>query len=375
MLMTRRFWLGLAITLGLLFLFLWKIDFEQTGRELRDANYAYYLPAVALYFLTLAFRSLRWRLLLLHLKPIPATRLYPIVAIGYLANNILPLRLGEFVRAHFLGDREGVSKASGLATIGMERVLDGLTLLLFAAVMWPLLPWTDVLRSDDGDPKAFWIAVSALVALGFVVGFGLLVLLAVSPRAVQRLASLLASLTPLSLRPKVEAVVYLLIDGLQAVRSPTKLAAVLVLSAPVWLTEAAVYYIIALSFDLDQPFQVILLMTATSNLATAVPSTIGGIGPFEVVAKSTLVAFGVTGEAAAAYAFFVHIVVLWLPVNILGVLFLWRENFSFLQLARNRPIDLSPDTNVDVALAQARTPARGVGEYDSVAGAVDEEKE
>ena len=141
------------------------------------------------------------------------------------------------------------------------------------------------------------------------------------------------------------------------------------------MTEAAVYYIIALSFDLDQPFQVILLMTATSNLATAVPSTIGGIGPFEVVAKSTLVAFGVTGEAAAAYAFFVHIVVLWLPVNILGVLFLWRENFSFLQLARSRPIDLSPDTNVDVALAQARTPARGVGEYDSVAGAVDEEKE
>ena len=125
-----------------------------------------------------------------------------------------------------------------------------------------------------------------------------------------------------------------------AFRSPRKLALISLLSLPVWLTEAATYYIVAISFGLDQPFQVILLVTATSNLATAVPSSIGGIGPFEVVAKSTLVAFGVAGEPAAAYSFFVHIMALWLPVNIMGLLFLWRENLSLSQLARSKQIDI-----------------------------------
>ena len=100
------------------------------------------------------------------------------------------------------------------------------------------------------------------------------------------------------------------------------------------------YYIIAISFDLDVGFDVILLVTVTSNLATAVPSSIGGIGPFEVVAKATLVAFAVDSSSAAAYAFFVHIVALWLPVNIMGMAFLWKENLSIGQLARTGRIDL-----------------------------------
>ena len=151
MLLSRRFWLGIVVTLGFLFLFLWKVDFGETGRELQDANYAYFIPAIACYFLALSVRSLRWRFLLLHLKPVSIPRLYPVVAIGYMANNMLPLRLGELVRAHFLGEKEGISKASVLSTIGVERVLDGLTLLLFAGVVWPFLPWTDVLRNDAGE--------------------------------------------------------------------------------------------------------------------------------------------------------------------------------------------------------------------------------
>jgi len=342
-LLTHRFWLGLVVTVGLLFLFLWKVDFGETGRELRDANYAYFIPAVLVYFIALGFRSLRWRYLLLHLKPISARRLYPVVSIGYLANNILPVRLGELVRAHFLGEKEGVSKASALASIGVERVLDGLTLLFFAAVIWPFLPWTSVLKTDTGDFNILWVAMSALIAALFAAGFLVLVLFATSPRLGRGLAHLLTAVSPRGLGPKVESLIYLLIEGLGALRSPRRLLIIVVLSVPVWLLEASTYYIIAISFNLDQPFQVILLVTATSNLATAVPSSIGGIGPFEVVAKSTLVAFGVGAEAAAAYSFFVHIIALWLPVNILGLLFLWKENLSLAQLARGRRIDLSPE--------------------------------
>ena len=341
MLLTRRFWLVIIVTVGLLVLFLWKVDFGKTGRELHDANYAYLIPAILIYFVALGWRSLRWRYLLLHLKPIPSRRLYPVVCIGYLANNVLPVRLGELVRAHSLSEKEGVSKASALATIGVERVFDGLTLLFFAAVIWPFLPWTAVLRNDSGDVNALWVALSVLVALAFAAGFLVLLLIAVSPGLGRRLAHFLSSLAPRGFGPKVESLIYLLIEGLGALRSPRKLLIISLLSLPAWVLEALVYYIIAFSFNLDQPFQVILLVTATSNLATAIPLSIGGIGPFEVVAKSTLIAFGVAAESAAAYTFFVHIVALWLPVNILGTFFLWKGHLSLAQLARGTGIDLS----------------------------------
>ena len=170
LLLTRRFWLGIVVTLGFLFLFLWKVDFGETGKELQGANYFYFIPAVVCYFLSLAVRSLRWRFLLLHLKPVSISRLYPVVAIGYMANNMLPARLGELVRAHFLGEKEHISKASVFSTIGVERVLDGLTLLLLVAVAWPFLPWTDVLRNDDGELKAAWLVGSIAVTVVFVAG-------------------------------------------------------------------------------------------------------------------------------------------------------------------------------------------------------------
>ena len=341
MFLSRRFWLGLVVTVGLLVLFLWG-DFGEMGSALRDASYVYLIPAVLAYLVALGFRSLRWRYLLLHLKPISPARLYPVVSIGYLANNILPFRLGELVRAHFLGEREGLSKASALSTIVVERVLDGLTLLFFALIIWPFLPWTSVLKSDTGELNTTWLVLSALVAVVFIAGFLVLVLFATSPRLGHKLARLLMVVSPPGLRPKMESFVYLLVEGLGALRSPRKLLVIGLISMPVWLTEAAAYYIIAISFDLGQPFQVLLLVTATSNLATAVPSSIGGIGPFEVVAKSTLVALGVGAGTAAAYSFFIHIITLWLPVNIMGVFFLWREHLSLVQIARSARIDLSP---------------------------------
>ena len=346
MLFTRRFWLGVVVTLGFLALFLWKVDFSETGRELQGASYSFFLPAVLCYFLSLGVRSLRWRLLLLHLKPVSISRLYPVVSIGYMANNILPVRLGELVRAHFLGEKEGVSKASVLSTIGVERVLDGLTLLLFVIIVWPFLPWTDVLRNDEGDLRTAWLVGSVAVALAFLAAFLFVCVLAASPRLGDGLVRVVPALLPAAVRGRVREVLRLLLNGLGALRSPRAFLSICLLSGPVWLLEGMVYYIMALSFDLGQPFSVILLVTATSNLATAIPSSIGGIGPFEVVAKSTLVAFGVGAEAAAAYAFSVHILALWLPVNILGLLFLWRENVSLAQVARTAPLEISAEPPV-----------------------------
>ena len=128
-------------------------------------------------------------------------------------------------------------------------------------------------------------------------------------------------------------------EGLAALNSPKKHAILFLGSLPVWLAEAGVYLIVAYSFSLDTWFDsfwllaaAVLLVTVTSNLITAVPASIGGIGPFEIVAQQTLVALGIGAAAAAAYTVAVHLVALWLPVNIAGVLLLFWHNLSLRRL-------------------------------------------
>ena len=116
--------------------------------------------------------------------------------------------------------------------------------------------------------------------------------------------------------------------------------ALFVYSLPVWLIEGSMYFMLAYSFGIDDYFDsvgvlilMVLLLTATSNLATAIPSAIGGIGPFEIVAQQTLVALGVGASVAGAYSGFVHLVALWLPVNLVGLALLWKSNLSLRDLS------------------------------------------
>ena len=88
----------MGVSVALLALFLLTIDVRRMADALADANYLWVIPAVALYLVSVVFRTLRWRVLLLHMKPVSVARLYPVVVVGYMANNILPVRLGEVVR-------------------------------------------------------------------------------------------------------------------------------------------------------------------------------------------------------------------------------------------------------------------------------------
>ena len=127
----RKLWLGMALSVGLIALFLLTVDLGRMADALADANYIYLIPGVGSYMVSVLFRTFRWRVLLGHLAQVRAARLYPVVVVGYMANNLLPLRLGELVRSYYVGEREGLSKTSALATIMVERVLDALVLLFF----------------------------------------------------------------------------------------------------------------------------------------------------------------------------------------------------------------------------------------------------
>lgn len=351
-----RLWLGIGISVFFLLLMAYNVDLNEIVTSLAEANYLYAVPAIGLYFVAVYFRSIRWRFLLSPLAAIPVNRLYPVVVIGYMANNLMPARLGELVRSYYLARRENISGSSALATIAVERVYDGVTLLAFAAVSVPILLLLGMFDMASEAYRNTAIALAVGIVGIFVAALAVLTF-ATSPWFL-RLLDLALRAVPSVIRPRVQRLAISFIGGLTVLSSPRKHLAVFVLSLPVWLLEGAMYFLISYSFGIDAYFDsvwilllALLLLTATSNLASALPTSVGGIGPFELAAQQTLVVLGVGASVGAVYAGFLHVIALWLPVNIVGLILLWKQNLSLRVLA-----DAPPDANPEFAIGYSGPP-------------------
>ena len=345
MLVSPRILLGMGVSLVFLLLFFLIVDVGEMSQALATAKYRFILPAIALYFVALFFRSLRWQFLLTPVSRIPVARLFPVVTVGYMANNLLPARLGEIARAYYLERREGLSTSTGLATVVVERIYDGLTLLFLVALAVPFLIFGGLVDGSGTTSEITWAIVGGITALVFITAIVVLTLIALKPGFggfIERLANLL----PKPLRPKARELISLFIEGLSVLREPRRHLGLFLLSLPVWLLEGSMYLIVALSFDLPSYFEpaamvipVVILVTAVSNLATSIPSSPGSLGTFEAPAVAALALVGLGagtngGEGVAgAYAVLVHVTAL-LPVTVLGLLYLWFGNLSLSRLLR-----------------------------------------
>jgi uncharacterized protein (TIRG00374 family) len=125
--------LGLAISAVALALVVRQVDLAAAWEVLRDAAPAWVVATVACIIIDVTLRALRWRGLLAPIAPLRRQTVAASLLVGYLANNILPARLGELVRSHHLGDRTGVSRASVLGTVVVERVVDTGVLVAIAS--------------------------------------------------------------------------------------------------------------------------------------------------------------------------------------------------------------------------------------------------
>ncbi|MCH7482243.1 MAG: flippase-like domain-containing protein [Chloroflexi bacterium] len=351
----RRIWLGIAITALFVALALVRLDLGETWSAAAGANYAYLVPAIAVYFVSLYVRSYRWRYLLQPFAAVHSWRLYPVILVGYMANNILPVRLGELARSYYLSVREPVRGSTALATILVERVFDGLTLLVFLAVAALFLPIEALaLRIGETRGLAPW-GVAALLAAPFIGVLAGIVLVALRPEPSRALVQRLTQRLPGGAGARVQGVADRFIAGFEGLHRPSRLGAVFARSVPIWLAEAVMYYIVALGFDLQDQLggplamaSAILVVTAASNLATALPSSPGSLGPFEALAVLALVFLGVDGETALAYAIVLHLALL-LPVIAAGLAHLAARGLTLGELMRRREAAVAPDAQAAVA--------------------------
>jgi len=314
LLKNRRLWIGLVIALIFLFLFIFEVrdDIGEMWRALGEANYLFLLPGILIYYLGVYFRAVRWRFLLKPLGSFSSIRLFPLIVIGMLANNVLPARLGIVARAYILGEKENISKMAVGGTMVVEQISDGVILILFAAII------------------SFFIPLEGLLQQVIYITSGLF-----SPRLAQAIINVVLHCLPKRLRERTERWLLLLIEGFEIMRSPGQLLIVFILAALVWLSEAGLFYMVDFAFDLGLPFYVYLLAMSVANLAWVLLMTQGGLGPFDFALQQILIAFGITVGVASSYTLVLHALILMLIIP-LGFVFLWMENLSLSKVIGER---------------------------------------
>lgn len=318
-----KFWVGLAVSLVFLTVALRGLDLRLFQQIVREANYWWLLPGVAIYFVGVWLRTWRWRTMLFPIRSIPAARLFPTVVIGYMGNNVYPARAGEVLRSYVLRRNEGVPMSASLATVVLERLFDGLVMLLFIFATLPFAPL----------PSSFRWLVIALSTI-FLIALLVFMLLAARPQRMSRLYALLVDrLAPLAWRPKLHGIFDRFVVGLQSLRSPRDLLLIMLVSITIWLIETLTYWFVMQAFPLSVSFPVLMLMTAAINLFTIIPSTPGYVGTFHAPGIAVLMQFGVAQPIATGYTVVLHIA-LWLPITLLGAYYMLRQSVGWSDMER-----------------------------------------
>lgn len=327
-----QFWLGLLISAIFLYLALRGLHLQQVWAALGGARYGWLLPGVAVYFLGVWVRAWRWHYLLRPIKPVPTRTMFPIVAIGYMGNNIYPARAGELLRAYVLKRRQGVSVSASLATIIVERVYDGVVMLAFVFLNLPELAR---LTADSGFAGSIQ-TLALWGALAFVGALVVFLLAATFPTPAERLTAWgVARLLPSRFRPKALAFARRFLGGLESLRSPREALMVFLTSLVIWLFETAKYWFVMQAFDFQVSFFALMLMNGIVNLATTIPSAPGYVGTFDAPGIAVLRAYGVDGALAAGYTLVLH-VALWLPITLLGAYYFAREGVTWSDVQTQR---------------------------------------
>jgi len=341
----KRWHIALGILISAVFLYLAfrKIEFDDLWQYLHSAKWAWVLPGLVFYFGGVWVRTWRWQVLLNPLKRIPRRQLFPVVCIGYMGNNVYPARAGEVLRSILLKQTDDVPISGSLATIVVERLFDGITILALV-----LLNFRQLVQIA---PDAGWmqriqtgsILVGALFALILLI-FLAMVFLPNQTRAVSNW--LINKLLPLKLRPKVSGILDKFIDGLRVLRSPGQSLLVLGLSMLVWIFEGGLYWGVMKALGFDLSFMSLLLIEGVVNLVLLIPAAPGGLGTFDAAAKFMLSLFGIPAEQALGYALILR-VALWIPITALGAIFFVKEGFSLGANIQQMQKDYRSDEGTD----------------------------
>lgn len=311
------------------------VDLRAVLAGVRAANPWLIIASAGVATLTFPLRTLRWRVLLRAPDGgrYPWRPLWDATAIGFMANNLLPARAGELARAWVVSRGLPVRFTTALASIGVERVFDGLTMLalMAAAIAAPSFPH----QAAVGGTPLSRVATGVALAFGGALLLAFLVALRPGPW-LSLLEGVAVALLPERAARKVRSMAEGMVAGLAALRSPRRFAAVLGWSLVLWLVNAAAFALCFRAFHLGVPAEGALLLQGLIGFGVAIPAAPGFWGVFEYATRLTLQFYGIGAILALAYAFAFHLAG-FIPITLLGLDALSRAHLHLGDLRRATP--------------------------------------
>ncbi|MFA4948435.1 MAG: lysylphosphatidylglycerol synthase transmembrane domain-containing protein [Candidatus Krumholzibacteriia bacterium] len=313
---------GVAVSTLFLYLAFRSVHLGDLARAFGKADYRFVVPAMLLVLASLILRALRWRYLLLPVKSIGIPSLYYAIGIGSMVNIALPARLGELVRAHTLGKKEEISRSAAFATIVLDRVFDGFTLLSFLAIV----------ALFGSEYFQGWLAHAGFVAIaGYCLALVVLVLLKTHTQIAVRWAEVILRPFPQIVRTKLLAILRAFVEGLGIFRSAKNMVAAIILSPVVWLPNVALISLLMASAGIHLPVLVSVLLLVALCVGVALPSAPGFIGNVQFVCVAVLKLFGVPAEQALMFSL-IYNACIFVAVLVNGLACVFAEGLSFAEI-------------------------------------------
>jgi glycosyltransferase 2 family protein len=310
--------LGLAVSAGLLVYFFWDVDLAVIATRLRGTLWTFLALSIALNFASVWARAWRWGYLF---PPGPRpSRLFRSLLIGYMGNNLLPLRAGEVVRV-YVASRHGPRFWTTFATVVVERVLDGLALGLIVAGLLFLVPVTAEMR---------W---SIVIFLGLdLAGILVLATIATAPGVCRVLIETIFHRVGW-LERRLLGLLDTMTEGLRGIRSPRHAIPVLLSSVAIWMLLALSVWTAMHAAHLDLPLVASWVVLAFLGLGVSLPSSPGFVGVIQAAAVLALALFAVPRSEALSFSLLIH-ASQFFPLTAVGLVCLLLEHVSLTDAAR-----------------------------------------
>jgi len=233
-----------------------------------------------------------------------------------MGNNILPLRMGELVRAYDFGNKHSVSRSLCFSTIVVERVLDGIAIVSLLTVVMLFYEFP------------LWINRIYIMGLFFFFIAFIFLFYLIFGRDASSDSMIFNSLDKLSKKylGPLEFKVASFLRGLEILLKEKYIFSAFILSLLVWLCEGGVYYFFINAFKMVLPYYAPILILGIVNLGLIVPS-IGYVGTFQYFCILALQQFDISNQQALGFSVALH-ATLYIPITILGLIFFIRNNFS-----------------------------------------------
>ena len=307
-------------------LFVWVfhgVGLDALVESIRSAAIGGLVMSAVLQFGHNVFRVARWRLLLAPFREaVPFRPMFTAVTLGYLVTWTIPGRLGELVRPALLSSREDVPLGPCVGTVLVDRILDGVAILILFAIGVVVTPLQGEAAVYAGAIRAGAVTTVAILMVALAILVGL------SMRAERFEARFEGRRGPIAWTARM---IVSLARGTEALRNPIRLAWILFHSLAAWTTVGLGMWFGLRACGIDIPFGGVFVMQPMLAIGVAVP-TPGGAGGFHAAAKAALIYLFLVPETLAVSASILLHLAGVVPVFVVGALLLWIERLTVRDL-------------------------------------------